>query len=87
MQTDMNRRVLLDELTHVVDALGAITASAEVLVLRKPEPAAPALRELAAIVDAVGAIAESVRAAFVALDVAAGETTPDVFPAAWCEGA
>jgi hypothetical protein len=57
------------------------------LVLQKPEPEATALHELGAIIDAVDAITENVRAAFVALDVATGETTPDVFPEEWTTGA
>jgi hypothetical protein len=57
------------------------------LVLQQPRREAPALHELGAIVDAIGAITESVRAAFAALDVAAGETVSDVFPEEWATGA
>jgi hypothetical protein len=84
MQDD---HTLVRELAHVVDALGEISTSTEVILVSRPEPEAHALRELAAIVEAIGAITDHVRAAFVALGVSSGETVPDVFPEEWCEGA
>jgi hypothetical protein len=76
---------LAREFQGIVDALSEITAGVEGLLTSRSRREAPT-RELELILDGVDAITANVWAALAALDVAAGETAPDVFPAEWCEG-
>ena len=72
---------LAREFQAIVDALGEITAGVEGLLTSR------STRELEVILDGVDAITANVWAALAALDVAPGETSPDVFPESWTTGA